>query len=243
MTFIYDPPQAPYLTLLHADEHIIVVNKPSGLLSVPGRVEAHQDSIAYRVSRVYPEAGIVHRLDMATSGVMVLSRSKAAHQHLSYQFASRITQKRYYARLYGTPTSHSGVINIPLSVDYPNRPKQKVDWKSGKEAVTCFRVIQQEAHGVLVELHPITGRSHQLRMHMRELGTPILGDRLYSPPASVEAVDKLQLHAQCLQFVHPLTAQKMMYSAPIPFSDYQPKSLEETYGYAKDLLGATDKLE
>jgi len=243
MAFTYAPPQQPFLTLLYVDDHIIVVNKPSGLLSVPGRIEAHQDSVAYRVSRVYPSAGVVHRLDMATSGVMVLARSKAAHQHLSYQFAERITQKRYYARLFGKPVQTSGVINVPLSVDYPNRPKQKVDWESGKEAITCFRIIQDEPHGVLVELHPITGRSHQLRMHMRELGTPILGDRLYSSKASIAAVDRLQLHAQCLRLVHPLTAQTVTFTAPIPFTAYQPTSLDQTYADAKELLRSTDNKE
>ena len=238
--FVYQPPVTPYLSLVHVDEHIIVVNKPSGLLSVPGREKAHHDSVWYRVSRVFPSASIVHRLDMATSGLIILARNKAAHRHLSHQFAERITQKRYYARLYGTPDSADGLVNVPLNVDYPNRPLQKVDWENGKPAVTCYTVRQSEPLGSLVELHPITGRSHQLRMHMKTLGTPILGDRLYSPKASVAAVTRLQLHAQSIQFVHPLEGKKITFACPIPFSDYQPAPLAETYAEAKEQLIQSD---
>lgn len=231
--FEYSPPQSPYLTLLHVDDHLIVVNKPSGLLSVPGREAAHQDSVVSRVKRVYPSAAAVHRLDMATSGVIVLARSQAAHKHLSYQFAQRFIHKRYYARLYGKPEKNKGIVNIPLSVDYPNRPMQKVDWENGKPSVTCYSVSQKEHWGVLVELHPITGRSHQLRIHMRELGCPILGDRLYSPIESVTAVDRLQLHAQSIELIHPLHAKRMCFDCAIPFSNYKPEPLSKTYPMAK----------
>ena len=177
---------------------------------------------------------------MATSGIIILARSKAAHRHLSYQFAQRITQKRYYARLFGIPATKQGVINVPLSVDYPNRPLQKVDWQSGKPAVTCYRVCQELDNTAVVELHPVTGRSHQLRMHMKTLGTPILGDRLYSPGESVAAVDRLQLHAQAIQLLHPLTAKKIVFSSPLPFSDYSPEPLNKTYASAKELLAQAD---
>jgi tRNA pseudouridine32 synthase/23S rRNA pseudouridine746 synthase len=239
-SFVYNPPVTPYLSLVHVDEHLIVVNKPSGLLSVPGRVEAHQDSVWYRVTRVFPTATVVHRLDMATSGLIVLARNKAAHRHLSYQFAQRITQKRYYARVFGVPQESKGIVNVPLSVDYPNRPLQKVDWENGKPAVTCYQVRQDEEHGCLVELHPITGRSHQLRMHSKELGTPILGDRLYSPKESVAAVSRLQLHAQSIQLVHPLLGKRVTFECDVPFSNYTPQPLEQTYSDAKELLAQSD---
>ncbi|MBO1256644.1 RNA pseudouridine synthase [Alteromonas sp. 5E99-2] len=234
--FVYRPPARPYLPLLYVDDHIVVINKPSGLLSVPGKEKAHLDSAWYRASRVFPSVSVVHRLDMATSGVLVLARNKAAHKHLSYQFANRITHKRYYARLFGEPDADKGIMNIPLIVDYPNRPLQKVDWENGKPSLTCYKVIQPEPFGMLVELHPITGRSHQLRVHMRELGTPILGDRLYSPVESVKAVTRLQLHAQTINFVHPLTGKRISFSAPIPFSQYSPLCLKETYTEAKEML-------
>lgn len=242
MTFVYSPPLTPYLSLLYVDDSVIVVDKPSGLLSVPGRIAAHQDAVVTRVSKVYPSATVVHRLDMATSGVMVLARSKAAHKHLSYQFEQRITQKRYYARLFGTPSTKQGVVDIPLNVDYPNRPKQKVDWEKGKPATTCYKLVQADSFGGLVELHPITGRSHQLRMHMRELGTPILGDRLYSPAKSIDAVERLQLHAQCLRFIHPLQMTYMTFTSKVPFSDFTPASLDQSYAEAKAMLKQTDNL-
>jgi tRNA pseudouridine32 synthase/23S rRNA pseudouridine746 synthase len=238
--FVYAPPVAPYLSMVYADDYIVVVNKPSGLLSVPGREPAHLDSAWYRASRVYPSVSAVHRLDMATSGLLLFARNKAAHKHLSYQFAQRIVHKRYYARLFGRPSNMAGVVDAPLIIDYPNRPMQKVDWEHGKPSVTCYRVVKDEPHGVLAQLHPITGRSHQLRLHTCELGTPILGDRLYSSQASVEAVDRLQLHAQSISFVHPLEGKRIEFSTDIPFSTYLPPPLKESYEDAKELLRQND---
>lgn len=238
--FVYAPPVAPYLSLVYVDDYLVVINKPSGLLSVPGREPAHLDSAWYRASRVYPSVSAVHRLDMATSGLLVFARNKAAHKHLSYQFAQRIVIKRYFARLFGQPSNKSGVINAPLTVDYPNRPMQKVDWEHGKPSVTCYRIVQNEPYGVLAQLHPITGRSHQLRLHACELGAPILGDRLYSPDESVNAVERLQLHAQSMSFVHPLKGKRIEFSTDIPFSNYAPPSLKESYGEAKELLEKND---
>ncbi|MCW8109334.1 bifunctional tRNA pseudouridine(32) synthase/23S rRNA pseudouridine(746) synthase RluA [Alteromonas ponticola] len=220
--FTYDPPQHPYLEFLYQDNDILVVNKPSGLLSVPGKAPAHHDSVITRVNRVFPAATIVHRLDMATSGVMVLAQNKPAHRHLSRQFETRQTRKRYFARVYGEVTQEQGEVNLPLICDWPNRPKQKVDFEIGKPALTQYQVIRKNQRESLVALYPVTGRSHQLRVHMLSLGHPILGDRLYGSEESRQAAGRLQLHACTLQLFHPVTNQWQSFESALPFGDYQP---------------------
>ena len=225
--FVYQPPLSPFLSLLYHDDDVIVVNKPSGLLSVPGKAPEHRDSLITRIQRVYPDARIVHRLDMATSGVMVVAQHKDSHRQLSRQFELRQTAKRYFARVAGVPVQSSGSVDLPLICDWPNRPKQKVDFESGKPALTHYEVVQQDATEALVALTPITGRSHQLRVHMLELGHPILGDRLYGTPSVIASAPRLQLHAETLSFTHPTSGKRMQFSAPLPFGHYQPGIFSE----------------
>ncbi|MDC8833079.1 RluA family pseudouridine synthase [Alteromonas gilva] len=220
--FIYAPPLTPYLQLLYYDDDIIVVNKPSGLLSVPGKAPAHKDSLISRLQRVFPHARIVHRLDMATSGVMVVAQHKDSHRLLSKQFELRQTAKRYYARVAGKLAKPSGSVDLPLICDWPNRPRQMVDAEHGKPALTHYEVVSQSEQETLVALVPVTGRSHQLRVHMLALGHPILGDRLYGSDAVVGSAPRLQLHAESLQFNHPTSNKVMQFCAPLPFGNYTP---------------------
>ncbi|ALU42948.1 RNA pseudouridine synthase [Pseudoalteromonas rubra] len=213
----YAPPTNPYLDILHQDEHMLVLNKPSGLLSVPGKDPKHWDSVISRVNLVYPNAKIVHRLDMATSGVLCLAMNKAAHRFLSIQFQDRLTAKRYIARVHGHLQQTSGSVDLPLICDWPNRPKQMVCHETGKPSLTHFEVLTHEAHATRVKLTPITGRSHQLRVHMLSLGHPILGDRLYAQGEALAAAPRLQLHAEMLQIRHPDSEDMMTFIAPVPF--------------------------
>ena len=161
----YNPPQDPWLVILYQDEHIMVVNKPSGLLSVPGRLEEHKDSVMTRIQRDFPQAESVHRLDMATSGVIVVALNKAAERELKRQFREREPKKQYVARVWGHPQPAEGLVDLPLICDWPNRPKQKVCYETGKAAQTEYEVLEYaEDNTARVRLKPITGRSHQLRV-------------------------------------------------------------------------------
>ncbi len=200
----YHPSQDPWLYILYQDEHIMVVNKPSGLLSVPGKAPEHQDSIMARIQRDFPTAESVHRLDMATSGVMVVALNKAAERELKRQFREREPKKSYIARVWGHLEKDEGLIDLPLICDWPNRPKQKVCYDTGKSAQTEYQVISRDEDGsTRVKLMPITGRSHQLRVHMLEMGHPILGDKFYAHPEAKAMAPRLQLHAQELCIHHP----------------------------------------
>ena len=250
--FVYKPPLQPYLTILYQDDDILVANKPSGLLSVPGKAEEHKDSLISRVNTVFPTATVVHRLDMATSGIMVMALNKESHRHISKQFELRQTKKRYFARVFGKVKSNQGEVNLPLICDWPNRPKQMVDYERGKKALTHYEVVEvtsDESHQVvsskndtsfgtspgvnspistvageenetLVALYPVTGRSHQLRVHMLELGHPILGDRLYAHDEALGMAERLQLHAESLSFAHPASQDWLTFQTPIPFTAY-----------------------
>lgn len=220
--FVYSPPQSPFLDIVYYDNDIIVANKPSGLLTVPGKDPAHRDSLITRINLVWPTAKIVHRLDMATSGIIILAMNKDSHRHLSRQFETRKTKKRYFARVFGTLAQTSGEINLPLICDWPNRPKQMVDFDNGKPAQTHYSLVQQAPDWALVKLLPVTGRSHQLRVHMLSLGHPILGDRLYASAQALTMADRLQLHAQCLGIFHPVTNEWHNFSAPLPFDNCAP---------------------
>ncbi|WP_394192644.1 bifunctional tRNA pseudouridine(32) synthase/23S rRNA pseudouridine(746) synthase RluA [Pseudoalteromonas atlantica] len=213
MLINYNPPLDPYLTILYQDDDLLIVNKPSELLTVPGKDPKHADCLIARVNRVFPTAKIVHRLDMATSGILCLAMNKAAHRHLSMQFQERQTAKRYIARVFGKLAQTTGSVDLPLICDWPNRPKQMVDHENGKPSLTHYQVLDYEQHATRVELTPITGRSHQLRVHMLSLGHPILGDRLYAHPDALAAASRLQLHAQMLQLTHPITEQLMTFEA------------------------------
>ena len=217
--FIYNPPRAPFLEILYEDDAIVVVNKPSGLLSVPGRDPRYHDSILSRVRERAPEAQAAHRLDMATSGIMAVPKNSRVSGILGKQFQKRSTLKIYYAWVYGVPESPEGVIKLPLITDIANRPYQIVDFANGREAITQYAVIHTEANRSrsLVRLHPLTGRSHQLRVHMKEIGHPILGDPLYASEEIRDLAPHLLLHAWSLTFYHPVSNQKMTFRHDPPF--------------------------
>jgi tRNA pseudouridine32 synthase / 23S rRNA pseudouridine746 synthase len=208
--------------VVYADDTLLVIDKPSGLLAVPGRGADKQDCLSARMQARYTDALIVHRLDMATSGLMVMARGAAAQRELSKAFAARALNKRYIAVVAGrlqAPPEGWGVIDLPIIVDWPNRPLRIVDHAHGKPSLTRWRVLghDETASNTRVELEPITGRSHQLRVHLRELGHPILGDALYAPPEVRALSERLLLHACSLSFVHPVTAQECVFESPAPF--------------------------
>ena len=215
----YAPPLNPYLTFLYQDQDILVLDKPAELLSVPGKAIEHRDSLQLRVQRVYPTATIVHRLDMATSGILIMALNKPAHVHLSRQFENRQTSKTYFARVFGHVNGDAGEIDLPLICDWPNRPKQMVDHEKGKPSQTHWRVVKRDNYSTLVELTPITGRSHQLRVHMLALGHPILGDRLYACDLAKAKSPRLCLHAQMHEFTHPVSGQVMRFESAHSFQE------------------------
>ena len=220
--FIYHPPMSPYLEIIYQDDDIVVLNKASGILSVPGRLTEHQDCLQNRVQRTLPSATIVHRLDMATSGLMIMALNKPAHVNISRQFEQRKTQKSYLARVFGNLEQQTGSVDLPLICDWPNRPKQKVDHENGKKSLTHYKVLShndktENVLSTLVELTPITGRSHQLRVHMLALGHPILGDKLYAHQQALKMSNRLQLHAVKLSLFHPTTEKAITFNAPCPF--------------------------
>jgi len=220
--FVYQPPMHPYLEILFRDKDFIVINKPSGLLTVPGRLPEHQDCLQNRVQRVLPTATIVHRLDMATSGLLIMALNKPAHVKISRQFETRKISKTYIARVYGNVDLEEGEVDLPLICDWPNRPKQMVDHERGKKSLTKYKVISrqlQDRHPYsIVELTPVTGRSHQLRVHMLALGHPILGDRLYAHKEALNLANRLQLHASDLTLHHPTNNELLSFTAPCSFT-------------------------
>lgn len=207
------------VTIIYADDDILVANKPSGLLSVPGKNPLNKDCLITRVQQHYDDAYIVHRLDMDTSGVMVLARGKANLSALSRQFQERETQKQYLAWVYGVLQEDAGEIDLPLGCDWPNRPKQMVDHKLGKPSLTRFEVLQRQPATLQTKvlLKPVTGRSHQLRVHMAQLGHPISGCEFYAHPQALQQATRLQLHAWKLSFTHPTTGALMTHIAPAVF--------------------------
>jgi len=214
----YNPPLEPWLHVLYQDDHIMVINKPSGLLSVPGRQPEHKDSVMTRIQRDYPAAESVHRLDMATSGVIIVALTKAAERELKRQFREREPAKRYQARVWGHPAAEKGVIDLPLICDWPNRPKQKVCFETGKAAQTEYEVLEyRDDNSASVQLTPITGRSHQLRVHMLALGHPILGDGFYAHDEAKAMAARLQLHAEMLTITHPQYGTPMTFRQPAEF--------------------------
>lgn len=201
-------------TLLHLDEACLVAEKPAGLLAVPGRTES--DSLATRVQALHPDARIVHRLDQATSGLMLFARGAFAQRTLGRAFEARQVHKRYVARVEGLPAADAGEIDAPLAADWPRRPRQRVDAEGGRPALTRWRVLRRDADSALLELEPLSGRTHQLRVHLAHLGHPIRGDRLYAPPPW-HAV-RLLLHASELAFLHPTQGQRLHFRSAAPFA-------------------------
>jgi tRNA pseudouridine32 synthase/23S rRNA pseudouridine746 synthase len=203
--------------LIHVDASLVVVDKPAGLLSVPGRGDDKQDCLSARVQRVYADAQVVHRLDMATSGLFVMARGAATQRALSIAFAGREVRKRYVAVVDAIVEAGEGSVDLPLTADWPNRPKQKVDFERGKPSRTLYRVLAREGDATRLELEPVTGRSHQLRVHLMSIGHPILGDALYAPPAVRDRAPRLMLHATTLEFAHPATGERVGFASAPPF--------------------------
>jgi tRNA pseudouridine32 synthase / 23S rRNA pseudouridine746 synthase len=208
----------------HADEHLLVLEKPSGLLCVPGRGEDKQDCLSRRVLRRYADALVVHRLDMATSGLWVMARGPQMQRLLGDAFAQRRVDKRYVAVVAGqllaaSPGEQWTLIDLPIAADWLNRPLRVIDDERGKPSQTRWRVLSRDeiSNTTRLELAPLTGRSHQLRLHLRSLGHPILGDALYASPEVRARSDWLLLHASELHFAHPATGQRMTFRSAVPF--------------------------
>jgi tRNA pseudouridine32 synthase/23S rRNA pseudouridine746 synthase len=226
----YNPPPDRGLDVVYCDESLLVLNKPAGLLSVPGRGLDKLDSLAVRVHREFPDTLNVHRLDMSTSGLMVFARGAVMHQRLSCLFRERAIKKSYIAIVSGRVVSAAGEIDLPLASDWPNRPRQKVDFAIGKLSVTRYLLLENLNyaarnaihHGECgipasrLELEPTTGRTHQLRVHMAAIGHPVLGDGLYGGNTGNNA-ERLLLHARALSFVHPLSQKRLTLSSEPPF--------------------------
>ena len=211
----YVAPPDDGLDLVYLDAALLVVNKPAGLLSVPGRGEDKQDCLVRRVRAAYPEALIVHRLDLPTSGLLVLARDRPMQRRLSLLFAGRQVGKRYLALVGGRLPATTGEIDLPLSADWPGRPRQRVDLLAGKPSLTRYAVLSHDPLGQIsrLALWPATGRTHQLRVHLQAIGHPIVGDLLYAGAAA----GRLLLHAEELAFAHPGSGEPMRFSSPAPF--------------------------
>jgi tRNA pseudouridine32 synthase / 23S rRNA pseudouridine746 synthase len=212
--FAYDPPDVP-LRIIHEDAAIIVLDKPAGLLSVPGKLEGRQDCLITRLQAERWNALVVHRLDCDTSGVIIFARTKAAQGFLGQEFEQRRAKKTYIARVQGDVQGESGKVDLPLASDWAYRPRQKVD-PAGKPALTDWQVIARAHHETRVQLTPHTGRSHQLRVHMLSLGHPILGDQIYAAD-TLATHHRLMLHAETLSLHHPVTGDWMTFTAEVPF--------------------------
>ena len=220
--------------ILHLDDRLLVVDKPTGVLSVPGIGPEKADCVISRVQATYPEARIVHRLDRDPSGVLVMARDAEAHREISRQFHDREIEKTYFALVGGHPEEDTYRVNLPLRKDLDNPPCHMVDFEQGKPSVTDWKVTSRGSIGDLgedlvgehfdgelpiarMELHPLTGRSHQLRVHLRVMGHPILGDELYAENIYRNATNRLCLHASRLWLMHPSSAAPMVFHSPPPF--------------------------
>jgi tRNA pseudouridine32 synthase/23S rRNA pseudouridine746 synthase len=203
--------------VLHADEAWIVVDKPAGLPAVPGRAADLQDCALARVQAAYPDALVVHRLDMATSGLLLFARGLPAQRALGAAFERREVGKRYVAVVCGTPPADAGTIDLPLAADWPRRPRQRVDAERGKPALTRWRVTARDGRRARLELTPLTGRTHQLRVHLAAVGHPILGDLLYAPPEVQAQASRLLLHASGLELAHPGSGVPHRFESTAPF--------------------------
>jgi tRNA pseudouridine32 synthase/23S rRNA pseudouridine746 synthase len=212
-------PEAAEMAWVHVDDAFVVVDKPSGLPSVPGRGAHLQDCAAARVQAHHADALVVHRLDMATSGLLLFARGIEAQRRLSVAFARRGVDKRYVAVVHGQMAQAEGRIDLPLQADWPNRPRQRVDHEHGKPSITCYRVLGRDLrrNSTRLELRPLTGRSHQLRVHLQALGHPILGDMLYAPAEVQALAGRLLLHSDALGFAHPVSGESVRFEVPTPF--------------------------
>ena len=213
---VYAPPQGK-LSYIHTDPDLIVIDKPAELLSVPGRGPDKADCAISRVQADHPEALTVHRLDMSTSGLLVFARSKETQRRLAIQFEKGVIAKSYIADVWGTPVPDSGTIDLPLGQDWPNRPRQKVDPDAGKPSQTQYETIGTHDHGARLALTPLTGRTHQLRLHLAAIGHPILGDDIYAHGDALGAASRLHLHATALELIHPTSNDRLRFESACPF--------------------------
>jgi tRNA pseudouridine32 synthase / 23S rRNA pseudouridine746 synthase len=215
--FVYQPPQDP-LVILYEDQDLIIIDKPAGLLSVPGRLPEHHDSAYLRVLALYPEAKITHRLDMATSGILMFAKHRDAEVAVSKMFQARTVTKNYMALVQGH-LQGNGQVDVPLITDWENRPRQMVHYELGKKALTFYEALAYDPVQDIsrVKLIPITGRSHQLRVHMLHLGHPITGDQIYHFDAAQSPLKRMALHAAYLEFVQPLSGVLLKIESPLPF--------------------------
>ncbi|MBK3745477.1 RNA pseudouridine synthase [Paraburkholderia aspalathi] len=213
---IYNPPLEPYISVIHRDADILVLDKPSGLLSVPGRNPALSDSLATRVQKEFPQALMIHRLDKDTSGVVLMSLNRKAHAKIAAQFEARTTEKSYIAEVWGRVSDDEGLIDLPLAIDPDHKPRHHVDHVNGKPAQTRWQVLGYGENSTRLRLYPLTGRTHQLRVHMKALGHVILGDEFYADGAALIAADRLLLHAEELSFRHP-DGSDVKFTVPCPF--------------------------
>ena len=210
----YTPHGVP---VIYRDESIVVLNKPTGLLSVPGIGFEKRDCVAVRVASAVEGARIVHRLDRDTSGVMIMANDKTSHRELSRQFQDRKVEKTYEAVVFGVVEEASGSIDLPIRKDMENPPRQCVDHEQGKPSLTNWKVIERMEDRTRLALYPKTGRSHQLRLHLLKIGHPILGDDLYAMTEQQAMADRLLLHAVSLSVVHPVTLKSMTFESQVPF--------------------------
>lgn len=213
--FVYAPPDTP-LAILHEDRHVLVVSKPAGLLSVPGKLAGREDCLLSRLRILRWDALLVHRLDCDTSGVMVFARTKAAQGFLGQEFEQRRAEKTYVARVAGKVAGEGGRIDLPITTDWPNRPRQMVSHEHGRHAVTEWEVIGRTPGETRLRLRPLTGRSHQLRVHLLALGHPILGDPIYAG-AEARAQPRMMLHAETLALDHPASGEWVEFRDTCPF--------------------------
>lgn len=213
--FVYAPPNSP-LNIVFVDDDILVLNKPSGLLTVAGGTEDLADCLEARANSEFPGARVVHRLDKDTSGLIVFGLTPQAHANIGLQFEKRQTRKTYQALIWGQPLADAGLVDQSLKTDWPNRPKQLICAQYGRSAKTEWRVMDRSSP-VRVLLKPLTGRTHQLRVHMAFLGHPILGDNLYAYEPALNASTRLCLHAHTLGFAHPSKATELHFTSEMPF--------------------------
>ena len=211
----YAPPDDP-LDIIYDDAELIITNKPAGLLSVPGKGPHLADCLMARLQAAFPEALLVHRLDRDTSGVMVFARTPHAQRHLGLQFEKRMIKKTYVARVWGKPAEKAGTIDLPLIVDWPNRPLQKVCHETGKAALTEWKLLKSDDTTSRLRLFPKTGRSHQLRVHCLAMGHPILGDPFYATGPARD-FPRLMLHSEEIRLKHPDGGKSHRFNSKAPF--------------------------
>lgn len=211
------PHSTEEITILHQDKDLLLVRKPDLLLSIPGRHPLNKDCLISRLQQRYPTASIVHRLDLDTSGIMVIPLNKPTHAHISRQFQQREVKKSYHAVVFGVVEQDVGEVSLPIAVDWENRPRQMICHERGKSALTRYEVLDREPDRTRILLKPVTGRSHQLRIHMRELGHPILGCDMYAHEQALGMAERLMLHASTLEFQHPSTGDWLRGECPPNF--------------------------